>query len=219
MSTLVKICGLTDEDGIAAAIENGADMLGFVFFPNSPRHIAPEEAADLLSDLPVEVRDQVRVVGLFVDPTDAELDAVFQHLRLDMVQLHGAETPDRVEAIRQEFGVEAMKAIGVAGPEDLKTAERYVGVADMLLFDAKPPAGADRPGGNATAFPWQVMAGWTGTTPWLLAGGLTPDNVAEAIRVAGAPGVDVSSGVENAPGDKDPAKIAAFLKAVECAET
>lgn len=213
--TLVKICGLTDGDAVDAAIEGGADMLGFVFFPKSPRNIAPEAVAELLDPVPPEVREDVEIVGLFVDPTDAEIDAVFRHVRLDVIQLHGQETPERVEAIRQEFAVEVIKAIGVSEPADLTAAEPYVGVADYLLFDAKPPRDADRPGGNATAFPWAIMTGWTADGPWLLAGGLTPDTVAEAIKTAQAPGVDVSSGVEKAPGEKDPAKIEAFLNAVK----
>lgn len=213
--TIAKICGLTDGDAVDAAIEAGADMLGFVFFEKSPRNVSPEEVAELLDPVPPEVREELEIVGLFVDPTDADIDAVFRHVRLDIVQLHGSESPERVEEVRQEFAVEVIKAIGVSSPEDLKAAEPFVGVADYLLFDAKPPAGADRPGGNAQAFPWEIMKAWKADGPWLLAGGLTADNVAQAIKAAGAPGVDVSSGVEAAPGQKDPVKIEAFLKAVK----
>lgn len=213
--TLVKICGLTDGDAVDAAIEAGADMLGFVFFPKSPRHVSPEEVAELLDPVPPEVREDVDIVGLFVDPTDEEIDAVFRHVRLDVIQLHGQETPERVEALRLEFAAEIIKAVGVSEAADLTAAEPYVGIADYLLFDAKPPQDADRPGGNAHSFPWDIMQGWTAKGPWLLAGGLTPENVAEAIKTAGAPGVDVSSGVEAAPGEKDPAKIEAFLKAAK----
>lgn len=208
---LIKICGLTDHDAVAAAVEGGATHLGFVFFARSPRAVEPWEAADLCDGLP----EDVDVVGLFVDPTDDEINAVMQQVRLTLLQLHGSESPERVEAVRQEFGMPVMKAIGVSGPDDLEAAKAYLGVADMLLFDAKPPKDSDRPGGNATAFDWSLMTGWTDReTPWLLAGGLTPATVAEALRASGAPGVDVSSGVERAPGDKDPALIAAFLDAV-----
>lgn len=213
--TIAKICGLTDGDAVDAAIEAGADMLGFVFFEKSPRNVSPEEVAELLDPVPPEVREELEIVGLFVDPTDAEIDAVFRHVRLDIVQLHGSESPERVEEVRQEFAVEVIKAIGVSSPEDLKAAEPFVGVADYLLFDAKPPAGADRPGGNAQAFPWEIMKAWKADGPWLLAGGLTSENVKDAIKTAGAPGVDVSSGVEAAPGQKDPVKIEAFLAAVK----
>lgn len=212
--TLVKICGLTDGDAVDAAVEAGADMLGFVFFAKSPRAVTPEQAAELIDPLPPELREDLDIVGLFVNPTDDEIDTVFRQVRLDVIQLHGQESPERVDEIRLEFAVEVIKAIGVATADDLAAAEPYVGVADYLLFDAKPPADADRPGGNALAFPWDIMRGWTHDTPWLLAGGLTPDTVARAIETAGAPGVDVSSGVERAPGEKDPAKIEAFLKAV-----
>lgn len=205
---LVKICGLTDHDAVAAAVQNGASHLGFVFFAKSPRNVAPWEAADLIDGVP----DEVTIVGLFVDPTDDEINTVMQQVRLGLLQLHGSETPERVEALRQEFGLPVMKAVGVSSPEDLTAAEAYVGVADMLLFDAKPPKDADRPGGNAASFDWSIMKAWTDrTTPWLLAGGLTPDNVAEALETSGADGVDVSSGVESAPGEKDPDLIEKFL--------
>lgn len=208
---LVKICGLTDEDAVITAVEAGADMLGFVFFEKSPRNIAPETVVEMLEDLP----EDVKVVGLFVDPTDAQIDRVMQCVRLDIVQLHGTETPERVENIRQEFAVEVIKAIGVATADDLQVAVPYVDVADYLLFDAKPPKDADRPGGNAVSFPWDIMQGWTRPGPWLLAGGLTAETVAEALRISGAPGVDVSSGVESAPGVKDPARISAFIEACD----
>lgn len=213
--TLVKICGLTEEDGLDAAIGCGADMVGFVFYPKSPRAVTPERVAEMLDGLPPDVFDDLRIVGLFVDPTNEELEAVFRSVRLDLVQFHGQETPERVEEVRMEFAVEAIKAIGVSSADDLASAERYVEVADYLLFDAKPPKDADRPGGHGVAFDWTLMRQWRHDVPWLLAGGLTAETVDEAITRSGAPGVDVSSGVESAPGVKDPDKIAAFFEAVD----
>jgi len=209
-TTEVKICGLTDEDSIDAAIEAGADYIGLVFFAKSPRALSPDQAAEL-----VQLCDEVKKVGLFVDPDDALLDQVLTQLRLDVVQLHGSETPERVEYIRQEYGVPVMKVIPVSCAEDLAQAELYADVADMLLFDAKPPKDATLPGGNAAAFDWTILKGFKSKLPWMLAGGLTPDNVAEAIKVTGAKAVDVSSGVESAPGVKDADKIRAFVKAAK----
>ncbi len=207
----IKICGLTDEESVETAAEAGADLVGFVFCPGSPRTITPERAAALIAGLSPEIRDELRIVGLFVDPSDADLDAVYRHVRLDVIQLHGSETPDRVEAVRMEYGSEVIKAVGVSGASDLVAATAYDGVADWILFDARPPVGAVCPGGNGHAFPWGLMREWRGVTPWLLAGGLTPGNVAVAMAASGAMGVDVSSGVERAPGVKDPARIARFI--------
>ncbi|MGE5546102.1 MAG: phosphoribosylanthranilate isomerase [Solirubrobacterales bacterium] len=203
----VKICGITDEDALDAAVEAGADYVGLVFFAKSPRHIAPDLAAELVQFLD----EGVAKVGLFVDPDDALLDEVLGHLRLDLLQLHGSETPERVEQIRLEYGLPVMKVIPVASADDLKAAEAYYGVADRLLFDAKPPKGSELPGGNAVSFDWTILKGFTCPLPWMLAGGLTPANVAEAIRISGAKAVDVSSGVETAPGAKDPDKIRGFI--------
>jgi phosphoribosylanthranilate isomerase len=213
--TLVKICGLTEEDGLDAAIGCGADMVGFVFYPKSPRAVTPQQVAALLDGLPPDVFDDLRLVGLFVDPTNAELEEVFRYVRLDLIQFHGHESPERVEQVRLDFAVEAIKAFGVSSAEDLKAAEAYLEVADYLLFDAKPPKDADRPGGNGVAFDWTIMQQWKHDVPWLLAGGLTPDTVDAALSQSGAPGVDVSSGVESAPGIKDPDKISAFFEAVD----
>ncbi|MBF0130403.1 MAG: phosphoribosylanthranilate isomerase [Alphaproteobacteria bacterium] len=210
MTIDVKICGITSEDAMEAAVENGATFVGLVFFPPSPRSVSAEQAAELLDLLP----EGVVKVGLFVDPDDALLDEVLTRVRLDMVQLHGREPPERVDAIRQEFAVQVMKAIPVATAADLDAADAYVDVADWLLFDAKPPPGADRPGGNATAFDWSLLGGRDWPLPWMLAGGLDAGNVAEAVRRSGAGAVDVSSGVEDRPGHKNPEKIAAFLEAV-----
>ena len=211
MTVAVKICGLTDADSVEAAIKGGADFLGFVFFDASPRHVAVEQAADLIEAVP----ETVPCVGLFVDPADALLDAILGQVRLDYVQLHGSETPDRFDAIRLEYGVPSIKALGVADESDVRSGDRFVGHADRLLFDAKPPPEADRPGGNAEAFNWPLMKGYSGVLPWFLAGGLTPDTVAKAIAQSGAEAVDVSSGVESAPGQKDPALIQAFLEAAK----
>lgn len=206
----VKICGLTDEDNIDAAIEAGADYIGLVFFPKSPRNVSPDLAAEL-----VQLCDEVKKIGLFVDPDDALLDQVLTQLRLDLVQLHGSETPERVEYIRQEYGVPVMKVIPISTAADLAQADLYADVADWLLFDAKAPKDATLPGGNALSFDWTILKGFKSPLPWMLAGGLTLDNVAEAIKITGAKAVDVSSGVESAPGVKDADKIRAFVKAAK----
>lgn len=206
----IKICGLTDEADAEAAIEAGADFLGVVFFPSSPRNVSIERAQEILELVP----EGIGRVGLFVDADDALIEQVMNNLRLDLFQFHGNETPERIEAVRQEYGMPVMKAIGIAEAADLELARAYAQTADRLLFDAKPSPGADRPGGNAAAFDWDMLAGRPWPVPWMLAGGLTPDNVADAIRRSGAMAVDVSSGVESAPGVKDPRKIAAFIQAV-----
>jgi phosphoribosylanthranilate isomerase len=210
----IKICGLSDVDAVDAAVAAGADWLGAVFFPPSPRAVSAEDAAEFFDALP----EGVGTVGLFVDPDDTLLDHVLNHVRLDMIQLHGQEPPDRIDAIRLEFGLPVMKALGVSTAADLEAARAYVDHADRLLLDAKPPPGADRPGGHATAFDWSILAGWKAPLPWMLAGGLTPETVADAIRATGAPGVDVSSGVERARGVKDAALIDRFCAAVRAAE-
>lgn len=205
----VKICGLTRPEHVAAAVKAGAAFVGFVFFPKSPRNLTPEAAAALA----VEVPPGVARVGLFVDPEDAQLDAVLAQVPLDILQLHGSETPDRVAEIKARTGLPVMKAVGVSGPEDLDALWDYGLIADMLLVDTKAPKGATRPGGNGQSFDWRLLAGRRLLKPWLLAGGLTRDNVAEAIRITGAPGVDLSSGVEIAPGQKDSRLIRDFIAA------
>ena len=207
----VKICGITSEEAMEAAVEAGADYVGLVFYPRSPRALTPARAAELVQYLP----DDIVTVGLFVDPDDALLDVVLRECRLDLLQCHGGESPERLEAIRLEYGVPVMKMIAVADAADLAAAEPYLAVADRLLFDARPPKGAALPGGNAVSFDWRLLAGRKWGLPWMLAGGLTPANVAEAIRITGARAVDVSSGVESAPGIKDPAAIHAFISAVK----
>lgn len=211
----IKICGLADVDSVDAAVAAGADWLGAVFFPPSPRAVTAAAAAEMFDALP----ETVGTVGLFVDPDDALLEAVLAHVRLDLVQLHGHENPARVDAIRLEYAVPVMKAVGVATADDLAAAAAYAGHADRLLLDARPPPGADRPGGHARAFDWSLLAGWAAPLPWMLAGGLTPETVAGALRATAAPGVDVSSGVERARGVKDPTLIARFCAAVRAVET
>ena len=205
----VKICGLRTPADVAAASDAGARYVGFVFFPKSPRHLEILDAAALAAAVPFGVCK----VALTVNADDALLDALTQAVPLDMLQLHGSESPERVAQVKARYGLPVMKAIGVAERADLAQLDLYSGVADQLLVDAKPPKGADRPGGNGLAFDWQLLAGRVWRAPWMLAGGLTPDNVAEAIRRTGARQVDVSSGVESSPGVKDATLIHALVQA------
>lgn len=209
----VKICGLTEPAGLDAAVAAGAGYLGFVFFPPSPRNLGLDAARALA----LEVPPGVARVALTVDATDAELEAITATVAIDMLQLHGAEDPARVAEVRARFGLPVMKAVGIADTADLPRLDAYAGVADQLLVDARPPRGAVLPGGNGLAFDWRLIAGRRWPVPWMLAGGLTPDTVAEAIRLTGALQVDVSSGVESAPGVKDPARVAAFCEAARLA--
>lgn len=209
MATRVKICGLRDAASVATAVEAGARYLGFVFFAKSPRNIAVAQARDLAVEVPMGVAK----VALVVNATDAELAEIVEAVPLDMLQLHGAETPARVAEIRARFGLPVMKAIGVAEAADLAQIPSYEAVADQTLLDAKAPKGAVLPGGNGLAFDWRLVKGHKFTKPWMLAGGLTPENVAEAVRLTGALQVDVSSGVESSAGVKDASLIRAFLRA------
>jgi phosphoribosylanthranilate isomerase len=196
---------------MTAALEGGAAFVGLVFYPPSPRAVTPEQAAPLAALVP----DEVITTGLLVDADDATIEAILHEVPLDLLQLHGAESPARVAAVKARFGLPVMKVVKLRQPGDLETVEPYLAVADRLLFDAKPPAemkGA-LPGGNAVTFDWTLLAGTTWALPWMLAGGLTAENVARAIAVSGAPAVDVSSGVEDRPGVKNPNKIKAFLDA------
>ena len=210
-SVAVKICGLRRAEEVAAAAAAGAAYVGFVFFPRSPRAVSPAEARRAAEAAPPGLAR----VGLTVDADDATLAAILAEAPLDILQLHGHESPERVAEVRARFGLPVMKAVGVATAGDLPELERFGRVSDMLLVDAKPVPGAVLPGGNGLAFDWQLIAGRRWPLPWMLAGGLTPDNVAEALRLTGARQVDVSSGVESAPGVKDPARIRAFLAAAE----
>jgi phosphoribosylanthranilate isomerase len=210
-STLVKICGLSTPETVDAALDGGATHLGFVFFPKSSRHIDPLMAAELAG----MARGKAATVAVVVDPDDALLERLADEVAPDFFQLHGQETPERVSNVRDRTGVRVIKALGVAGAADLERAAEYEAVADHLMVDAK--TGGDLPGGAGASFDWGVLRGQSFAKPWFLAGGLTPRDVAAAVRVTGAPGVDVSSGVESAPGVKDPALIAAFLKAARTA--
>lgn len=205
----VKICGVTRVQDIEASVRAGARYIGLNFFPKSPRYATLEQARALA----LGTAEGICKVGLVVNPTDAELDALTEIVPIDMIQLHGAETPARVAEIKRRYGLPVMKAIGVAGSDDLLVLDRYAQVADQLLVDTKPPKNADLPGGNGLAFDWQLIAGRRWNVPWMLAGGLNAGTVAEAIRVTGAKQVDLSSAVETAPGVKDAGLIQAFCDA------
>ena len=211
MPVEAKICGINSPEALSAALGGGARFVGLVFYPPSPRAVTPEAAAGLARRVPAGVTK----VGLFVDPDDDLLSGTLGRVALDLLQLHGAEAPRRVAEIRARFGLPVMKAVKVAKAADLDPAEAYLGVADRLLFDAKAPAAMTDalPGGNALAFDWRLLSGRTWSKPWMLSGGLDPDNLAEAVRISGARAVDVSSGVEERPGVKSAERIAAFLAA------
>lgn len=206
----VKICGLRDVGMMRAAVDAGASYIGLVFFPKSPRHVTVAQALSVATATPVGVAK----VALLVNPDDDQLDAILGTVPLDMLQLHGSEPPARVQEIRTRYGLPVMKAVGVADADDLASLDVYAQVADQLLVDAKPPKDAVLPGGNGLAFDWRLIAGRKWALPWMLAGGLTPDNVAEAVALTGARQIDVSSGVETAPGVKDATLISDFITAV-----
>ncbi len=205
---IVKICGLKTIDALEASIEAGADLAGFVFFEKSPRHLTLEAAKGLAA----RAAGRIATVALTVDAGDEALAEIIDAIRPSFLQFHGAESPERVREAKARFKLPVIKAIGVGAAEDLVVAKAYA-EADMLLYDAKPSPGAARPGGLGLAFDWSLLNGAPRERPWLLSGGLTPETVAEAMRLTGAPGVDVSSGVESAPGEKDESRIAAFLRA------
>jgi phosphoribosylanthranilate isomerase len=209
MSLTVKICGLSSEEALDVALGAGADMVGFVFFAPSPRHVSFAAARSLGG----RVRGRAQKVALSVDADDAMLDAVVEALKPDLLQLHGKESPARLVALRQRFGLPVMKAIAVETKVDLAAVATYQSSADRLLFDARPPREATRPGGLGKAFDWRLLENLDPGLPFMLSGGLDADNVGEALRITRAPGVDVSSGVERAPGEKDPDKIRAFVRA------
>lgn len=215
MTLEIKICGLRTIEAVEAALAAGANLIGFVFFPKSPRHVSLDEAARLAEI----ARGRARIVALVVDADDAGLAAIAERLRPDLIQLHGHEGPERVAAIRAATGVAVMKALPIAEEADLAAVPAFATVADRLLFDAKPPKSPDAlPGGNGLPFDWRLVADLDPGRPIMLSGGLTPENVAEAIAATGVGAVDVSSGVERAPGVKDPARIRAFIENARAAE-
>lgn len=207
----VKICGLGTAGTVAAAVDGGAAYLGFVFFPPSPRRVTPDEARELAAAVP----EGIAKVGLVVDADDQALRTILSRTPLDFLQLHGDERPRRVKEIKDRFGLGVIKAVAVSGPEDIEKARTYEDVADLLLFDAKPPEGAERPGGNALVFDWRLINGASWRLPWLLAGGIDAGNLAAAVDISGAAAVDVSSGVEDQLGVKNAEKIGAFLRAAK----
>ena len=204
----VKICGLATVDDVRACADAGANYMGLVFFEKSPRNITIPAARELALAAPLGLAK----VALVVNPSDAELDAITASVPLDMVQLHGRETPERVAEVKARYGLPVMKAVGIADKDDLPKLESYFGVADQILVDAKPPKGGELPGGNGLSFDWRLIAGRRWPCPWMLAGGLTPENVAEAVKMTGAQQVDVSSGVEDAPGQKNAELIQKFVQ-------
>jgi phosphoribosylanthranilate isomerase len=206
---IIKICGLNSPETLDVALDCGADMVGFVFFAPSPRHIELTAARALGA----RARGKALKVALCVDAADEELSEIVAALEPDLLQLHGSETPDRAKLIRHRFGVPVMKALPIARRDDLLSARRYETVVDRVLFDARAPREASRPGGLGRSFDWELLRGFTCAAPFMLSGGLDADNVAEALRITAAPGVDVSSGIERAPGEKDMDKIRAFIAA------
>jgi phosphoribosylanthranilate isomerase len=215
--TSVKICGLSTAETVHAAVDAGASHIGFMFYERSPRNVTIAHAASLRKLLPATVK----AVAVLVDADDTLLDEMAQAVRPDLLQLHGSETPERVADIKSRTGIAVMKVISVADAADVTASDTYEKAADLLLFDAKPPKSMANalPGGNALSFDWSLIADAAPGLPWMLSGGLTPDNVAEAISRTGARMVDVSSGVESAPGKKNEALIRAFVKAAQVVKT
>ncbi len=213
MPVEVKICGVNSPAALGAAVAGGGDYVGFNFYPPSPRYVTPEAARKIAGAAP----ESVTKVGVVVDLDDAALAAILEGAPLDMLQLHGREGPERVAEIRARFALPVMKAVKIAGADDVAAARAYCAVAERLLFDAKPPKDMTDalPGGNALALDWQLLAGTAWPIPWMLSGGLDADNRAEAVRTSGARALDVSSGVEDRPGRKSPDKIRAFLAAAK----
>ena len=207
MAVDVKICGLTDRRGLDAAIRHGARMVGFNFFPASPRFVSMDAVAALAAEVPQEIER----VGVTVDMDNETLEAAIRSARLSTVQLHGHEDPARAAEIRERFGIKVLKVVRVSDASDLEAVAAFEPVADLLMFDTKPPKDATRPGGNAIAFDWRLLAGFATKRPWLLSGGLEADNVRQAVEISGASAVDVASGVESVPGSKDPEKIREFM--------
>jgi len=211
MTTPIKICGLSTLDAVDRAADLGADMAGFIFFKKSPRHVAIETA----SALAARARARgLKTVAVTVDMDDAGLEEIVSAVKPDWLQLHGGESPERVAELKARFGLPVMKAFAIRAASDLDRIAPYKGVADRFLFDAKPPEGSDLPGGNGVSFDWRLLANLDGTANYMLSGGLTKDNVGTALAISHAPGIDVSSGVESAPGVKDLAMMDSFVRAV-----
>lgn len=214
MTLDIKICGLTTEDAVDKAVALGATHIGFIFFPKSPRNIEPTDAGRLAD----RVRGRVKIVAVTVDADSDTLDEIVDQLSPDILQLHGKESPERVLTVKAVYGLPVIKAFSVREADDLKKIDPYIGIADRFLFDAKPPAGSDLPGGNGVSFDWNLMHLLDGSVDYMLSGGLNKDNLVEAIRMTGAPGIDASSGVERAPGVKDLGLMEAFFEAAREAE-
>ena len=215
MALDIKICGLKTEAALEAALAGGAACVGFIFFAKSPRHIDPAEAGRLRQ----LAAGRAKAVAVTVDAGDETLDAIVEKMRPDMLQLHGSESPDRVASLKARYGIPVMKVFSVRGASDLEAISLYRGVADRFMFDAKPPAGSELPGGNGIPFDWTILGGLDPELDYLLSGGLNAGNIGEALQLANPPGIDISSGVESAPGVKDPALIEAFFRAVRAADT
>lgn len=207
----IKICGLKTEEAVRRAVDRGATHIGFIFFEKSPRNIEPDIAGKLAD----AVRGTTKVVAVTVDADNDDLDEIIALLKPDILQLHGSETPDRVLTIKAIYGLPVMKALSVRDADDLARVEPYIGIVDRFLFDAKPPKGSDLPGGNGVSFDWTLMHSLDESVNYMLSGGLNKDNVAEALAITRAPGIDISSGVESAPGVKDLDMIDAFFDAVK----
>ncbi|MER8948211.1 phosphoribosylanthranilate isomerase [Mesorhizobium sp. M0185] len=213
MALDIKICGLKTDKALAAALAGGASHVGFIFFAKSPRYVEPAEAGRLRE----AARGKAKAVAVTVDAGDAFLDEIVEKMQPDMLQLHGAETPDRVADLTARYGLPVMKALPVSEAADLERVKAFIGIADRFLFDAKPPKGSELPGGNGLAFDWRVLAGLDAGVDYMLSGGLNAGNIGDALRLANPPGIDVSSGVESAPGIKEPALIEQFFRAVGAA--
>jgi phosphoribosylanthranilate isomerase len=213
MALDIKICGLKTDAALAAALAGGASHVGFIFFPKSPRYVEPAEAGRLRE----AVRGKALAVAVTVDASDAFLDGIVTAMQPDMLQLHGSETPERVAELKARHGLPVIKALPLSEAADLERIRPFVGVADRFLFDAKPPKGSTLPGGNGVAFDWRILAGLDAGVDYMLSGGLNAANVGDALRLANPPAIDISSGVESAPGVKDPALIEQFFRAVRAA--
>ncbi|RUX01410.1 phosphoribosylanthranilate isomerase [Mesorhizobium sp. M8A.F.Ca.ET.059.01.1.1] len=213
MALDIKICGLKTDQAVAAALAGGASHVGFIFFAKSPRYVEPAEAGRLRE----AARGKALAVAVTVDANDAFLNEIVEKMRPDMLQLHGSEPPERVAELKARHGLPVMKALPLSEAADLERIKPFVGIADRFLFDAKPPKGSELPGGNGVAFDWRILAGLDAGIDYMLSGGLNAANIGDALRLANPPGIDISSGVESAPGVKDPALIEQFFRAVRAA--